>query len=396
MIFSEEGIAIATSTEEKSVLGGRARSGSWRVLCNLSILCIMKVFVDARWTRTDHHDGVSRYGASLIGELHKLQPVTMLIHSKDQLKLLPKNVPYLIVNHPFSPRELKLPSKLNGLGADVVFSPLQYIGLWGRKYKLILTVHDLIYYRHPKPPTYLLWPLRVIWRLFHTSFWPQRLLLDKADGVITVSQTSKKYLEFHNITRRPISVVYNAPSRLKVSLQKPTKRLVYIGSFMPYKNVELLIAAMEFLPDYELHLLSKISPRREKELVINAPKYARILFYGGVSDEEYAAHLGDCHALVMASFEEGFGLPLIEAMNEGVPVICSDIEIFHEVAGSAGLFFDPNSPQVFVDQVRALENKKTRSSLVKKGRVQAKKFTWKKSTRELLKTIHDISLTKKR
>lgn len=351
----------------------------------------MKVFVDARWTRTDHHDGVSRYGASLIRELHKLQPVTMLIHDKDQLRLLPKNVPYLIVNHPFSPRELKLPSKLNQLGADVVFSPLQYMGLWGRKYKLILTVHDLIYYRHPQPPTYLLWPVQLVWRLFHISFWPQRLLLNKADVVITVSQTSKKYLELHNITRRLISVVYNAPSRLKVKFQKPTKKLVYMGSFMPYKNVELLIAAMEFLPDYELHLLSKISPRREKELVISAPKHARILFYGGISDEEYAAHLSDCHALVTASKEEGFGLPLVEAMHSEVPIICSDIEIFHEVVGKAGLFFDPDSPQAFVDQVRALENKEIRQGLIKKGRAQAKKFTWKKSAHALLKAIQDIS-----
>lgn len=350
----------------------------------------MKVFIDARWTRTDHYDGIGRYGAKLIEALHKIQPVTMLIHDTRQLKLLPKNVPYVMVNHPFSPKEITLPFKLNKLGADLVFSPLQYMGIWGRKYKLIFTLQDLIYYRHPKPPTHLPWHVRVVWRLFHLAFWPQRLLLNQADAIATVSHTSKKYIEHHKITKHPVVVVYNAPSKIDVKLQKPTKKLVYMGSFMPYKNVETLVASMEFLPDYELCLLSRITPSRERELVTNAPKDARISFYGGVHDDEYSELLGQCHALVTASKEEGFGLPIIEAMQSGVPVICSNIEVFQEVAGNAALFFDPNSPQDFADKVRMLQKQKTRQDLVKKGRVQAKKFTWKKSAQELAKAIEQL------
>jgi glycosyltransferase involved in cell wall biosynthesis len=350
----------------------------------------MKVFVDARWTRTDHHDGVSRYGANMINELHKIQPITILIHNKDQLKLLPRNVPYVVVNHPISLSELQLPKKLNQLGAEVVFSPLQYMGLWGKQYKLILTVHDLIYYRHPTPPSYLSWFVRIVWRVFHIGFWPQRLILNKSDAVVTVSKTSKNYIQQHNITNKPITVAYNAASKLRVIHKKPTKKLVYMGSFMPYKNVELLIAAMELLPDYELHLLSKIPPAREKELIINAPKDAPIFFYGGVTEAEYAEILSDAHALVTASLEEGFGLPLVEAMQAGVPVICSDIDIFHEVVGEGGLFFDPHSKQDFADKTRQLQKSKLRSEMIKKGKAQAKKFTWKKSARSLDNLIQQL------
>lgn len=350
----------------------------------------MKVFVDARWTRTDHHDGVSRYGACLAGELHKLTPITLLIHDKAQLKLLPSGIPYIIVNHPLSLTELRLPGKLNKLGAEVVFSPLQYMGLWGRKYKLILTVHDLIYYRHPTPPKYLSWFVRLVWRLFHTAFWPQRLLLNRADAIVTVSETSKRYIQQHNITKKPVSVVYNAASPLRVDHKKPLKKLVYMGSFMPYKNVELLISAMEFLPEYELCLLSKISPNRERELVVGSPKDARISVYGGVSDDEYADILSDAHALVTASLEEGFGLPLIEAMQAGVPIICSDIDIFHEVVGDGGVFFDPKSPNDFADKVHQLEKKKLRQDVIAKGKIQTKKFSWKKSAHVLAKTIKEV------
>lgn len=350
----------------------------------------MKIIVDARWTQTEFHDGISRYGANLIKALHRIHPITVLIHSDKQLDFLPKKIPYLKVNNPISPRELLLPRKLNAFGADVVFSPLQYMGIWGRHYKLVLTLQDLIYYRHPKPPTFLAFPIRFIWRLFHMSYWPQRLLLNQADAVATVSHTSKKYIEQHNITKRPITVIYNAPVPLKKTSSKPIKRLVYMGSFMPYKNVETLIASLEFLPDYELALLSKINPKREKELVEMAPKDARIEFYGGVSDEEYATILGSAHALVTASQEEGFGLPIIEAMSIGVPVICSDIEIFHEVAGEAGLFFNPISPREFADKVRQLEKKKLRSELANKGKKQAKRFSWHASAKTLLQTVENL------
>lgn len=350
----------------------------------------MKIFVDARWTQTEFHDGISRYGSSLLGALHKIHPITVLIHDEKQLAFLPKKIPYVIVNNPISPRELLLARKLNELGADIVFSPLQYMGIWGRKYKLILTLQDLICYRHPKPPTFLIWPVRVVWRLFHISYWPQRTLLNQADAIATVSHTSKKYIQHHNITKKPITVAYNAPSPLKVKLKKPAKKLVYMGSFMPYKNVETLIASLEYLPGYDLLLLSSINPRREKELVELAGKDARVEFFGGVSDKEYAEILGSAHALVTASKEEGFGLPIIEAMSVSVPVICSDIEIFHEVAGDAGLFFDPDSPKDFAKQVRKLEKKTIRAQMTKKGKAQAGKFTWKKSAQELLKTMKKL------
>src|SRR5690242_3221329 len=134
----------------------------------------MKIFFDARWTRTVRHDGVSRYGAELARALARLHPITLLICDKDQLALLPKDVPYILVNNPTSPRELLLPHTLNKRGADVVFSPLQVMGMWGRKYKLILTLQDLIYYKNPKPPTFLPAHERLAWWLFHQAYWPQR------------------------------------------------------------------------------------------------------------------------------------------------------------------------------------------------------------------------------
>ena len=119
----------------------------------------MKIVVDARFTRLDHHDGISRYGASLIAAAARIADVSMLISDRRQLALLP-DVPYTLINSPLSPSELFVAARVNKLGADVVVCPMQTMGSWGRKYALVLTLHDLIYYEHPEPPAFLPAPVR--------------------------------------------------------------------------------------------------------------------------------------------------------------------------------------------------------------------------------------------
>lgn len=352
----------------------------------------MKVFIDARWVRTDYYDGISRYTASLTEAFAKLEPVTMIIHDDSQLKLLPSNVPYVKLNNPLSLKELFIAHRLNKLSASVVFSPLQTMGSLGKKYKLILTVQDLIYYKNPKPPTHLPWFARAVWWLYHQAYWPQKLLLKSADAVATVSETSKKEILEHKFTKNPVFVVANAPSGeiKKLDGKKVKKDIVYMGSFMPYKNVETLIKGMEYLPDYTLHLLSKIKPNRRRELEELIHKNAKVVFHNGVSDEEYDKLLSSASALATASTAEGFGLPIIEAMASGVPVVCADTEIFHEVGGNAALYFSANSSEDFAKQIKKLENKHAREATIKNGLLQAKKFSWQNSAENLKKHIGDI------
>jgi glycosyltransferase involved in cell wall biosynthesis len=233
-----------------------------------------------------------------------------------------------------------------------------------------------------------------MWWLFHQAYWPGRWLLNQADAVVTVSQTSKQLIKQRRLTRRPIRVVYNAPLPTKpyTTAKPPTidKNLIFMGSFMPYKNVETLVSALFFLPEYRLHCLTRISDTRKQELLSLAPPN-QVVFHNGVSDEEYEQLLSSAHALVTASKSEGFGLPVIEAMQLGVPVICSDLPIFHEVAGKSALFFAPDNQTEFAKQVVKLENEKVRAHLIKSGFEQAKKFNWDDSAQALLKIAKDIS-----
>jgi len=358
-------------------------------------IALMNIFYDARWTRIDFHDGISRYGAGIIQGFKDCKiPITLLIKDKRQLKMLPNDVPYILVNDPLSFKELFIARKLNKLGADAVISPFQIIGTWGRKYKLIVTLHDTIYYLHPQAPTNMALPQRIAWRLFHMAKWPQRMLLNNADKVATVSNYSKNNIQKLGLTDREICVIYNAPSLKESQLHRSkekTNDILYMGSFMPYKNVEVLIEGMANLPtNFTLHLLSKILDDRKYELKKLIKPGTKIIFHNGISDDEYIKLLQGAFCLASASKEEGFGLPIIEAQMIGTPVVCSDMTIFHEVAGDGALFFNFNSPKQFADQVSKLNDDKFLNELVKKGHKQAEKFSWKQSSQKLYDICEEL------
>ncbi|VXB23549.1 Mannosyltransferase [Arthrobacter sp. 9V] len=352
----------------------------------------MKIVIDARFTRTDHHDGISRYGSSLIAATSKIADVTMLISDKRQLALLP-DVPYVMVNSPLSPLELFVARKVNPLGADVVVCPMQTMGTLGRKYGLVLTLHDLIYYEHPAPPGFLPAPVRLLWRLYHKAFWPQRLLLNRADIVATISRTTEALMAKYKLTKRPVRIVGNAPQPGQTPRDPEAgaeKSLLYMGSFMPYKNVETMIRGMSGLEDYTLHLLSRITPQRKAELEALVPSGAKVVFHNGVTDTEYDELLLRATALVSLSRAEGYGLPLVEAMALGTPVIASDIPIFREVGGDAVSYVHPESAAEFAAAVTALGEDSLWKERSRSSVERAAQFNWDESARQLLAAAQEV------
>ncbi len=358
----------------------------------------MKIVIDARFTRTDHHDGISRYGSSLIAATSKIADVTMLISDKRQLALLP-DVPYVMINSPLSPMELFVARKVNPLGADVVVCPMQTMGTLGRRYGLVLTLHDLIYYEHPTPPGFLPAPVRLLWRLYHKAFWPQRLLLNRADIVATISQTTRALMAKYQLTKRPVRIVGNAPQPGQAPRDPAAgadKTLLYMGSFMPYKNVETMIRGMGGLPDFTLHLLSRITAERKAELEAMVPKGAKVEFHNGVTDAQYDELLVRATALISLSRAEGYGLPLVEAMALGTPVIASDIPIFREVGGDAVSYVDPDSPTDFAAAVTALAKDSLWQERSVRSVERAAGFNWDESAQQLLAAAEEVVAQRKR
>ena len=353
----------------------------------------MKIVFDCRYTRIGRHDGISRYTASLVTELARLHEVTMLISDPAQLEMLPP-LPWSQTTSPTSAFEPLVAGKVNALRPDIVFSPMQTMGSIGRRYRLVLTVHDLIYYRNRTPPRDLPAFVRVLWRLYHLAWWPQRMLLNRSDAVVAVSQTTRDLIAEHRLTRKPVHVVPNAPDVPTgiptASREAPSsKSLVYMGSFMPYKNVETLVKAAALLPDYELHLMSRITEAQRERLQAAAPD-ARLVFHDGASDEEYFSTLLKATALVTASHDEGFGIPVVEAMRVGTPAVVSDIPIFREIGADAALYVAPDDAEGFAAAVRRLEQPGEWAERSRLGVAAASRYTWAASAATLLRVLKDV------
>ncbi|ROQ58858.1 glycosyltransferase involved in cell wall biosynthesis [Rathayibacter sp. PhB152] len=357
----------------------------------------MRIVVDCRYTRLERHDGISRYTAEIVAELAKLHDVTMLISDRRQRAMLP-DLPWEKVTSPTGPFEPFVALLVNRLRPDVVFSPMQTMGSLGRRYRLVLTVHDLIYYRHRTPPRDLPLPVRGLWRLYHLAWWPQRRLLQRADAIVTVSETTRGLLRTHRLTTRPVVVVPNAataPDEASAALaaalpdRSDARSLVYMGSFMPYKNVESLARAMRLLPDYELHLMSRASDETVETLRSLAPT-AKLVFHQGADDASYREALARATALVTASRDEGFGIPLVEAMALGTPVVVSDIPIFREIGGDAAVYVDPSSAKGIAEGVRSLEDPERWRELSARARERAAAYSWRDSARVLLELLTSV------
>jgi glycosyltransferase involved in cell wall biosynthesis len=352
----------------------------------------MKIIFDCRYTRLGRHDGISRYGARLVEELAKLHPVTMLISDERQLEMLP-DLPWVMGPDPTAITEPWVARTVNKYEPDVVFTPMQTMGPGGRNYALVTTVHDLIYYRHRTPPRDLNPALRLLWRAYHLWVGFQRAVLNRADAHLVDSETTRDLMAKYRMTRNPMHVVLLGTEQPETTpdRQMPTTRdLVYMGSFMPYKNVDLLARSLASLPGFRLRLMSRISDAERERLTAMAPE-GSIEFLNGASDEQYNDALTSAFALVSASRDEGFGLPVVEAQALGTPVLLSDTAIFREIGGAPAGYFDPDSVESLVEAVRALDDPEEwrRRSLA--SAEWAKRYNWPDAARQLLDVLRDAA-----
>jgi glycosyltransferase involved in cell wall biosynthesis len=340
----------------------------------------MKLLFDARWVNSQKLDGMTRFCIELIKELSKDRNVELsfLITNENQAKLFRENS-CIFTNHPSSFFEFFQSLRLNKYGFDAVFSPHYLFGGCFRKFILIRTIHDLLPFMHSYFGSSIQWKL-----FFSTKLFLKRIL-NNCEGIATISETVKKQIS--QITDRPIEVISCASMDVNVKNHGGSKSLLYIGRYETYKNVEILIQAMESLQEFTLFLAGYCEETRKIRLLKDSRAKDRIVFLGRIDDAAYLRLLESCDALVMPSKDEGFGLPVVEAMNAGCPVICSDIPIFREIAGKAALFFEVDDVQGLANQVKALEDPEFRKRVIEQSLNNVQRFSWKNSAKELLKFI---------
>jgi len=272
-----------------------------------------------------------------------------------------------------------LPRLCGHFRCDVVHHPITTSSWWKNGCKSVVTLHDLNYYLHPE------WysaSFRMAYALCATPG------LRRADRVVTISNyVFNQARDFLRIPENRLRMVYNGatPMALNQPLQKNTTRYVLcVGAHPPHKNLVRLIKAFQLVrvdfAGLELHLAGRPHPHMEREnrelpALLTSPGVKTL---GYLSDTELANAYAAADVFCFPSLEEGFGLPLLEAMSMGTPVVTSNVSCLPEVAGPSAILVDPHSVEAIAGGLQqALRFSPTeRESRATEGRAWAAKFTW--------------------
>ena len=274
-------------------------------------------------------------------------------------------------------------------GAEVVLAPsfLEYKN--GLKLPQVTVIHDMATFLFPDQRG-----KEVSNRLSNQTL----IAIKGSKKVITVSKNTKKDVEkIAKMTENKIKVIYPGLTGFeKIAANLPKgllakKYILFTGTIEPRKNLKNLITAYDLLPiklqdKYPLVVVGAIGWNTggvEKDKKIN--------YLGRVSDEVLSKLYKEAAVFVYPSLYEGFGLPILEAMQAGTPVITSNRSSTSEVAGTAGVLINPDDPKSIEGGLQAvLEGKISRCQMVKAGREQVKKFSWEKCAFELLEVLKNI------
>ncbi|MBM3205322.1 glycosyltransferase family 4 protein [Candidatus Shapirobacteria bacterium] len=373
----------------------------------------MKIVIDARMYGLENA-GIGRYLVNLINQIEKIDEENkylILLREKYYRSLVFKNKNFfkILANYPhYSFQEqIFLPIQLFKLKPNLVHFPHFNIPLfwWG---KFVVTIHDLIKKESKGTKTTTRAPF-FYWVKYYVHLFLINQAVKKSVKIITPSYYwQKELVKIYSIPKNKIEVTYEGvdenllnkkndlnPQKIlqKYKIKKPF--VVYTGSLYPHKNVERLVGAVKKI-NQGLNLVvvcaRNVFYERFKKAVgkIGAQNFVNLV--GFVPDEDLASLYQQAEAFVFPSFWEGFGLPGLEAMATGLPVISSNASCLPEIYGEAALYFNPLDTNDIAEKIAmVVGNKAKQKDLIEKGLVQVKKYSWQKMARETLQVYESYA-----
>jgi len=236
--------------------------------------------------------------------------------------------------------------------------------------------------------------------------------INKADKVITISENAKKEIISHyKVDPGKVEVVYlgcredikkiesgTILNNIKKKYKINKEYILYFGTLEPRKNINKLIEAYDLIPkkireNYILVIAGGKGWYYDEifKLVEQRGLSNDIIFTGYLPGEDVAPIYSAASLFVFPSFYEGFGLPILEAMNCGVPVVTSDTSSLPEIGGKAVLYFNPNDKNEMMEKIKeVLSSDDLRKRMIRDGHIRASLFSWDNAAKDVLKIINSI------
>lgn len=367
---------------------------------NIGKESVLRIAIDARESGTS----TGRYIDRLIEYLHKLEPgyQIVVLTKRYRLDYLRGIAPgFEIIETPYKEftfgEQLGFRAQLVKLQPDLVHfamvqQPVFYRG------KVVTTMHDLttIRFKNPSKNQIIFTTKQQVYKFVN------RVVARKSAAIITPTQFVKDDVaKFTKVNPNKIIVIHEAAD----TIQEPSKPIenlkgaefiVYVGRPQPHKNLRRLIDAFALLkkshPNLKLALAGKNDELYSRhEQYVHRQGIKDVVFTGFVSEGELRWLYEKCQAYIFPSLSEGFGLPGLEAMAHGAPVISSNATCLPEIYQDAAYYFDPTNIEAIANAIdNVLIDKSLRADLIKKGHEQVKKYSWRCMAEQTLAVYEQV------
>lgn len=276
---------------------------------------------------------------------------------------------------------------------DVIFYPTMFAPLvkFGNK-KVVTTIHDIAFITQAKS-------FSIFFQIYYK--YSIKRVIKKADRIITVSNFSKKEIEkYFPKSIGKINVIHLGMDSIFRPMNNIEKKnqILYVGSLNERKNFIGVLKAFDLLNknEYKLVIVGNFFgtfnlSNEAQEYINRAKNNPNIEFKHGVSNEELVTIYNQSKLFLFPSFYEGFGLPVLESMSCGTPVICSNISSLPEVGGDAVIYCNPYDIDDIKNKMElVLNDENLQIEMIQKGLNRSKLFSWEKSTQEHIKIFKEL------
>lgn len=372
----------------------------------------MRIAVNVRFFLKDRMEGIARFNYETLKRIVLQNPQDefffLFDRDYDQGFIFADNVKPIVLlpptRHPFILvfwLEVRIKNALKKIKPDIFLSGDTYMSL-NSGVKTVIVSHDLAFHHYPEHT-------RFFDRNFYHYFFPK--YHHKADKIIAVSEFTKQdIIKKYGIHESKIDVVHNAANghfyhiddhtkaKIKAELTAGNPYFVYLGSIHPRKNIVNLIKAFELFKektnsDHFLVIIGRPAWKTGEyfSTLKNSPVRNSIITRQ-IKRELLPQYIGSADALFYVSFFEGFGIPILEGFEAGIPVVTSNTSSMPEVAGDAALLADPFSPESISEAMEKLaSDPQTGTELVKKANERLKFFSWDKSAEKMYSILKEIA-----
>lgn len=360
-----------------------------------------KIVIDGRMI---NESGIGRYIKNLITHLQTLDHKNeyLILHLKEDFQKLEysKNFHKILANFRWYGvnEQVRLLKVLKELKPDLVHFPHFNIPFFYSG-KFIVTIHDLIHqhFSMQRATTHG----SVVYKLKQFGYKKvfKKALTSSAKILVPSNFVKEQLITSWNVESQKITVTYEAVDEkiLNLSrkiLKKDTKKpyIFYVGNAHPHKNVEGLIKVFKDLKGKysNLQLVLSGSDHYFWQTIKKEYQDKDIIYTGQISDEQLTASYKNAICFVMPSFEEGFGIPILEAMACSCPVVSSNAGSLPEIGGDACLYFNPGETKDMYEKIEmVLQSDKLKKDLISKGAARVKGFSWKRLSEQTLEVYKE-------